>query len=154
MGDFASNVNRYYNLEILETGGSASRDPIASWYDQVVRPILALHDSNRRRDRTDRAVELIAVSASTLVSVIAVTETGEAITGLPELVQRSQEANATGPWQRMYVLQLARFVTGVISELGELLQRTRPDIPFLHEFFDCYQLDDAEFRRLKVWPQR
>ncbi len=154
LSDFASNVNRYYNLEILEPAGSGGRDPIASWYEDVVQPVLRMHDTEKRRSRTERAVEAIAVPASMAIFVSATSETGEVITDFSELLRRSGEANAVEPWQRMYVLQLARYVTGVISELAELLQRTRPDIPFVHEFFDCFQLDDDDFRRLKVWPPR
>lgn len=154
LSDFASNVNRYYNLEILDQGSSGGRDPIMSWYEDVVRPILRMHDTEQRRAQTERAVEAIAVPGSMAVSVIATSETGEMISGLPDLLRRSGEANAVEPWQRMYVLQLARYATSVISQLAELLQHTRPDIPFLHEFFDCFQLDDEDFRRLKVWPPR
>jgi hypothetical protein len=151
LSDFASNVTRYYNLEILQPASSGARDPIALWYEEVIKPILRAHDTEKRRERTERSVEAIAAPSSA-VFVVATTETGGSIADLSGLMRRSAEANAVGPWQRMYVLQLARFVTRVISELGGLLQRTRPDIPFLEEFFYPFQLDDGDFRRLKVWP--
>ena len=85
------------------------------------------------------------------VSIIASAETGEQIRTLPDLMQRKEEARVAHPWERMYVLQLARFVTRVIGELGGRAQSRGLPVPYLEEFFHGFQLEDREFRRRTIW---
>lgn len=148
---FASNVNRYYNLEVLAMSQPGSSDPIVAWYRDVRVPVVAAHYSSVRRDAFGHRLERIAVPANMLVSIIASSETGEEIRTLSDLMQRQEEARVAHPWERMYVLQLARFVTHVIGELGGRARGRGLPVPYLDEFFYGFQLEDREFRRRKVW---
>ncbi len=154
LSGFASNLSRYYNLEVLQPGGQTRQDPIAAWYQQVTRPILAAHDTQRRQQRDEAKVAITAaLPESVLFAVIATTETGEPIDSLDDLMRRTFEARAAQPWERMYVLQIARFVTYVLGEIGHVARRV-VDAPYIEEFFYEFQLDDPCFRRLRIWPPR
>jgi hypothetical protein len=135
--NFASNVSRYYNLEVLTPDSAVAADPISTWYTQVTQPVLEAHYTERQRQRDDARTAAFAPSASTYVSVIATAETGESIRDLHDLVRRGAEAKAARPWERMYVLQLARFVTSVVSQLGRLAQAKGLPVPFLYESSTC-----------------
>jgi hypothetical protein len=148
---FAMNVGRYYNLEVLAPGGPSIDDPIAAWYRTVRRPVLAAHYGAKQRARVEKRIERIAVPATTFVSIIATAETGEAIRSLPDMLRRNDEARVAHPWERMYVLQLARFLTRIIAALGGAAQREGLPVPFLEEFFYRFQLEDRDFRRRKIW---
>lgn len=149
---FASNIGRYFNLEVLSESSESSDDPIAAWYTNVTRPVLKAHDTESRRARDEARVDAIAVPAASLISVIATAETGEPIRDLPDLMRRNAEATTARPWERMYILQIARFLTYVIGELGKRAQAVGLPVPYLDEFFYDFQLDDQDFRRLKNWP--
>lgn len=152
--DFASNLGRYYNLEVLSPEGSSRDDPIGAWYARVTKPVLQEHDTERRRSRDEAKIAALVPPANVFVSVVATSEAGDQIRDVADLMRRRAEANAARPWERMYVLQLARFVTRVIGELASLAQQTGLYVPFLDEYFYEFQLDDGEFRRLKIWPPR
>jgi hypothetical protein len=52
----------------------------------------------------------------------------------------------------MYVLQIARFLARLLSELGSLGYRMSPQIiPELSEFYRVFENDDREFRKRKTW---
>ena len=56
------------------------------------------------------------------------------------------------PWERIYVLQIARFVGKVMSSLGYAAQGQRlEDVPYFSEFFAIFNNQDAYLRRRKVW---
>ena len=64
---------------------------------------------------------------------------------------RSAEAQRARPWERMYLLQLARFVATVLRELGERAQARRLSVPCLIEFFYLFMETDRYFRTRKTW---
>jgi hypothetical protein len=148
---FAKNVTRYFNLEVLSSAGTAAADPIATWYRTVTVPVLAKHRSDQRRRRDEARIRQIAVPASMLVSVLGWSETGEPLRSLDVLMRRKIEAELARRWERMYVLQLARFVTNVIGRIGSEAQTKGLQVPFMHEYFTGFQAEDREFRNRKAW---
>ena len=126
---FASNVDRYDNLEVLAASRGGASDPITAWYHDVRMPVVAAHYSSLRRDAFSKRLEKMVIPAGMLVSIIASSETGTQIRTLPDLMRRQEEARVAHPWERMYVLQLARFVTRVIGELGGRAQTRGLPVP-------------------------
>jgi hypothetical protein len=149
--DFASNVTRYYNLELLSSPSDGAQDPIAAWHTTVAIPVLETHYASRQRTRDDTRADALAIPASTFISVIATGETGEPIRDLGDVVRRGLRAAAGKPWERMYVLQIARYVTNIIGELGSRAQEKGLPVPYLEEYFYTFQMGDREFRQRKVW---
>lgn len=149
--NFASNVSRYYNLEVLTESAQGAEDPIVEWHNEVTRLVVATHYTEQRRQADYARAAEIVIPADMYVSVAATTETREPIRALPRLASIVAEERAARPWERMYVLQLARFLTAVIGELGTLAQAEGLPVPYLDEYFYDFQLDDAVFRRRKTW---
>ena len=154
LADFATNVTRYYNLKLV--GGdsdAAGRDgPVTAWYRQVREPILALHYTDRQRRKVEanaRAVDAL-MGQFTLVRHYA--ETGDLLDSVYEASRRTGETEVVTPWERMYVLQIARFIGDVLGELGHVAGAQRlPDVPDLSEFFRIFNNDDRYFRTRKTW---
>lgn len=150
---FATNLTRYYYLEVLATGreGRLCDDPIASWYHEVTSPVLDLHYSKRLAERDGLRAAVIdqAMGASTFIR--GVTETGETIDTIAEDMLRSLQAEAARPWERMYVMQIARFLGEMNSEFADLAHGQRLPVHFLREFFYIFAQDDSYFRSRKTW---
>ena len=151
--DFATNVTRYYNLEYIAGEPAAiSRDsPIASWYKTVMTPVLTKHYGRQIRTRVEQRARVIEATMGSFSMVRHFAETGELIDSVYEGSRRTGERNAAIPWERMYVLQLGRFIGRVLGDLGYIAQATLPNVPFLSEFFAIFNNSDSYFRSRKTW---
>jgi hypothetical protein len=118
LATFATNVTRYFNLEVLGAGRSTAADPITTWYLTVSLPVLAKHQTAEHRRRAEARIQQVAIPASSMVSVVGVSETGEPIRNLQDLMRRQSDATFARAWERTYVLQLARFMTDIIGRIG------------------------------------
>jgi hypothetical protein len=103
-----------------------------------------------RQIESDAALVDEAIAPFTLVRHSA--EDGEPISSPFDASLRTGLNSASKPWERMYVLQIARFIGGVLSDLGDAgYGQTRIEIPHLSEFFGIFRNDDRYFRSRKVW---
>jgi hypothetical protein len=56
------------------------------------------------------------------------------------------------PYTRMYVMQIARFLANLLSELGHAGQGLDDAIiPYLSDFFAIFNNSDEYFRKRKQW---
>ena len=153
LSDFARNFTRYYNLDVL-TGDArvAMRDdPIADWHNSVTEPVIAAHVSQLRRDQIDANARAVEDLTGACALVLHHAETGEEIDDVYSGSVRTGLTDASKPWERVYVLQLARFATCVVVELGHKARKHSIDIPHLSDFFAIFNNDDAMFRSRKTW---
>lgn len=150
---FATNLTRYYNLEVLAAGpeGLSQDDPIASWYREVTIPVLDLHYSAQRAERDGLRAAFMEQTVGPRAVVRGVSEAGEPINTVADVVLRSLQAEAARPWERMYVMQIARFLGAVLTALERPAHEKQLPVPFLHEFFFIFAQDDAYFRSRKSW---
>jgi hypothetical protein len=150
---FAMNVTRYYNLEVLAVGHDRDRseDPIAMWHRLVTRPVLADHYPDNTRRRDEARARFVGREADPHGVVRSLTENGQPIRSFEEAARQSAEASVARPWERMYVLQLCRFVGTVVEQLGAMAQAKRLPVPYLHEWFYIFRLSDRDFRTRKKW---
>ena len=86
LSEFASNVTRYYNLDLI-TGShriAGVIDPIRSWHERVFIPVSRLHYSARRRGKVETDALLVEqlIGDSSLVRHI--DESGELLTDVAE----------------------------------------------------------------------
>jgi hypothetical protein len=153
LSDFATNVTRYYNLEFIagEPAATSRDSPIASWHKNVTTPVLAKHYGRQRRIRVEERARAIEAMMGSYSSVLHYSETGDPINTVYEGSRRTGERNAVIPWERMYVLQLGRFIGRVLGDLGHIAQATLSDVPYLSEFFAIFHNSDSYFRSRKVW---
>lgn len=148
---FAGNLTRYYNLEFAAGDASAAiEDPISAWFNRVTLRVLEERDSEASlARRQEKAAMLQQFEAITLVRHHA--EDGTPLTSLEAGALHSGATEFARPWERMHVLQVARFLGGVLATLGSKAQGEHPDVPYLSEFFAIYNNDDAFFRQRKTW---
>ena len=154
LSDFATNLTRYYNLELLASNAAVAvqGDPIEAWFERVTKPILDAHYQQRYRERHARNARLVEALVDGFALVRHHTEEGEEINTVYEGAALTGAAEFARPWERMYVMQIARFMAIVVSELGLAAQMARlKDVPYLSEFFAIFRNDDAYFRGRKTW---
>jgi hypothetical protein len=149
---FATNLTRYYNLDLV-TGAKGiddRLDPVVEWQRRVTEPVLARHypDRSFRRDLARAAALEQLAGPYMLVHFFA--EDGSAIRSPGAAAQRTAETEFARRWERMYVLQLARFAGAVLAELG-YQGGGSGDIPSFSEFFALFHNSDAYFRGRKTW---
>jgi hypothetical protein len=152
--DFAKDATRYYNLELVTGSPKAAGrdDPIAAWFERVTKPVLAAHYKDRYRERHERSARFLDDLISDFTLVRFQGEAGEAIRTVYDASSRTAASEFAKRWERMYVLQIARFMAAVLSELGYAAQVQRlADIPYLSDFFRIFGAEDADFRSRKAW---
>jgi hypothetical protein len=154
LSDFASNVTRYYNLEILTrqtgTDGTAD-DPVATWYRRVTEPTIEKHLKRRSRERIEANARKVEAMMGSRSITRHTTETGELIDSVYEASKRSGETSFARPWERMYVLQIARFLGRVLEGVGSAAQQQSLPVPYLGEFFVIFLNDDKYLRERRTW---
>lgn len=151
LSDFASNVTRYYNFDAL-AGVVAKSDPLATWSARVTDAVVEAHVSERRlRDIAFRAGQVGALLEGVAL-VRHTSEAGDSIASATDASYRTGIREAARPWEQLYVLQIARFLGGVLSNLSFEAQRTgNEDIPFYSEFYGPFNNDDRYLRSRKTW---
>jgi hypothetical protein len=153
LSEFATNVTRYYNLELLAGDGKVATrdDPIAAWYRRVTEPILALHYKAQVREKHEREARALEALIGDFTSVRHQSETGEVIDSVYKGSALSAANRAAKPWERMYVLQIARFVGAALGELAHAAHVAELEVPAFVEMFGLFNNDDALFRNRKTW---
>jgi hypothetical protein len=151
---FATNVTRYYNLDLVTGDPRVERriDPIAAWSRNVTIPVLAKHYVPRYRQRHEAQARQVASLFGDRALVRFHAETGELIGTAYDASRRTGEAAFARRWERMYVLQIARFIGALLSNLGFAAQsHGLEDVPYLSDFFAIFQNDDAYLRGRSTW---
>jgi len=146
--EFASNVTRYYNLEFLagEPGATERQDPIATWFEQVTARVLDAHDQERYRVRRESGASAFA-GLESIMLIRQTSETGEELNTLTGNVLHSKTIEFARRWERMYLLQIARFIARVLGHLGQPTDQL--EMPYLTDFFRTFLTED-KFLRSKV----
>ncbi|HET8956062.1 MAG TPA: hypothetical protein VFN18_10430 [Solirubrobacterales bacterium] len=155
LSNFATNVTRYYNLDVLTgaSGVEGREDPIVEWIRRVTQPVLERHYTSRaERGHLENAAAMEAV-AGPYMMVRFFTEDGILIDSPGAMSMRMAETEFARRWERMYVLQLARFVGSLLGDLGYLGTATH-EIPHLSEYFGIFRNSDRYFRERKTWSIR
>ncbi len=154
LSDFASNVTRYYNLDLITGDPRAAKhdDPVRAWFDLVIVPILAAHFRPHHRSKREQNARLIEVLLADSALVRQHSERGEALDTIYEASMHTGVTEFARPYARMYVMQIARFLGRFLSELGYAAYKARLDtVPYLSEFFVIFNNSDEYFRRRRVW---
>jgi hypothetical protein len=154
LSKFAMNETRYYNLDFLtgDPAAAGKEDPMSAWFTRVTHEVLNLHytDSIKKKHALD-ALE-VAYCFRKGVVVSHTSETGRDLRTPYDASLQTSITEFAKPFTRMYVLQIARFLARLLSELGSLGYRMSPQIiPELSEFYRVFENDDREFRKRKTW---
>jgi hypothetical protein len=81
-------------------------------------------------------------------------ETGEEISDFEDASRRTGMWEAVAPYRRLAVLQVIRYWTELIRELGYAAQALPgEDIPYFSEVFALFYNDDSYLRSRKTWEK-
>jgi hypothetical protein len=151
VGTFAKNVTRYYNLEMLTREMPHATEPAAAWFTKVTLPTLQEHVRASSIDRVMTNAEVVDTMLSGIAQVRFHSETGELISDVFSASARTGLTELAKPWERMYVLRIARYLGRVLSEVSFESYRTRIELPHFSDFFGMYENSDSYFRSRKTW---
>ncbi len=152
--DFATNVTRYYNLELVtaHVPAVAKQDPIAMWFEKVVEPILGKHYTQRHQIRHGMNAKLVSKILDPIAVVRFTSEQGASLDNAFSASMQTAMTDFAKPLARMYVLHFARFFSHLFTSLTHAAHAAQvPVIPYLSEFFAIFDNDDTLFRRRKTW---
>ena len=151
---FATNVTRYYNLNYVTENPrtKGEEDPVKSWFELVTIPILKKYQTQRQRNKINSNAQLINELIGDHTIVMHHAESGAELNTLYEASLQTGIIDFAKPYTRMYVLQIARFIGNVLSELGYAAYGARLDIiPHLSEFYAIFNNEDKYFLKRKTW---
>jgi hypothetical protein len=155
LSDFASNVTRYYNLDLVTGDPRTERhdDPICAWYELVVTPILTAHYDPRQRDEHERNARQIAKLSGGFVSVFYYSECGDVLDEVFDAFMHDVSTEFARPYARMYVMQIARFLARLLSDLGDnaAYGSLSDTVPVLSEFFATFNNGDGRLWEREAW---
>lgn len=154
LSDFATNITRYYNLDLV-TGDPRTtdrNDPVQAWFESVIIPVLAAHYTTAQQKKHQYNTQLIDQLLGSHSMVIHHSETGDLLDTIYDASFQTGITNFAKPYTRMYVMQIARFLARLLSELCHAALRSRMDtVPYLSEFFAIFNNDDKYFKQRKTW---
>ena len=154
LSDFASNITRYYNLDLVTMAPRVAEvsDPIRAWYDKVVTPVLEKHCDAQRQKKYQRNAEIIDALLGPSSVVQFHSERGDEMNTIYKASLQTGMTEFAKPYVRMYVLQLVRFLAQLLSELSYMSHKAMLDaIPHLGEFFAIFDNSDNYFKKRKTW---
>ena len=154
LSDFANNITQYYNLDLITGDPRTARtdEPIRTWYDLVVTPTLNEHYDSRHQKQHQQNAEIVDALLGTHSFVLHHSERGDELNTLHEASLQTGTTEFVRPYVRMYVLQLARFLGLLLSELGYASYSTRLEIiPHFGDIFAIFNNPDSYFKSRKIW---
>lgn len=152
LADFARNVTRYYNFEVVTDTVAKAPNPVAAWTERVTIPVVDAHVSERQinniADRAGQVGDLLEGKAL----IRHTSETGANIRSASEASFRTGLREAARSWEQLYVLQIARFLGSALDGLAFEAQQERiADIPYYGEFYAIFMNDDHYLRSRRTW---
>ncbi|KKO65350.1 hypothetical protein VM94_00885 [Janthinobacterium sp. KBS0711] len=143
--------DRYTNINIL-TNGKMQNDPIAAWSKTVDDYIY----NNLIGEKRKITIRNNATLAHAMVSEFSVvrhnSETGENISSYFDASFLTGKYKAVSPYRQLYVLQMIRYWTELLWELGRIAQSLgREEIPYFGDIFGGFYNSDNFFKSRKRW---
>ena len=152
LSEFAERT-RYFNLDYVSGPHHVARDPIATWWEKVVGPILTEHYSPGLRARDERRWREVVALMSSESLVLHHDESGEQIADVETMANQGMQTRHARRWGRMYTLQIVRWLASILYELSNIgaYQRRIQALLGLHEPFVMFLNSDEYLRRRKTW---
>lgn len=145
--------DRYSNIDIL-VGGRSSADPTARWFDEIDSCLYASRVSQKKKEQITYKARCGAQLMGAFSSVLHFSEKGEAITDVEDACQRTGMWEAVAPYRQLVVLQVIRYWTELIVELGYAAQAlSGENIPSFGEIFGMFNNEDSCLKSRKTWEK-
>lgn len=151
---FATNITRYYNLDLVAGNSKSPKrdDPMNEWYVRVTLATIEKHYPMKRRQEHEKNAEIMEQLFSDHALVRQHAETGDPISSLYEASTHGAAVEYSIKYVRVYVMQIIRFVSCVLMELGYLSQISQfEDVPYFADFFALFNNEDKYFKQRKTW---
>lgn len=150
-------TSRYFNIDYL-TGSKylgPNSDPLKLWHKNVTIKVIEMHYSKKRLEKDELQAEFVDTILSPIMLSRYFMETGEYNNSIKDQSLSLAWSKFSAPYVRMYILQIARFLAHVNSELGYLAMQTKGKVtlPSFSEVFGHYFNDDQYFRTRKIWER-
>lgn len=152
--DFASNITRYYNINVVTADPNVQRhsDPIRAWFERVTLPVLADHYRPHHRRRHERNARILDDLISGHSFVFYHNETGELLDTVYQTAMQLAITEFAKPFERLHVLQLVRFLARLLMKLGYEAQRHKlQNIPDFSDFFRIFANEDRYLKSRRTW---
>lgn len=154
LSTFATNVTRYYNVDVIaedpKVGGKV--EPIRAWFESVTVPVLDKHYTDRQRKKHQRNAEFTDAMIGAHSWVLFTNEKGDLITDVREASLQASRTQFATAYTRMYVMQIARFLGMLLTDLGHIAGTAHIDtVPSMSEMFAIFNNDDEYFRSRETW---
>ena len=150
-------TSRYFNIDYLT--GSKYLDPksdsLKLWHKNVTLKVIEMHYSKRKLEKDEVQAEFVDTIISPITLSRHFMETGEYNNSIKDQALSLARSNFSAPYVRMYVLQIARFLAHVNSELGYLAMQTKGKVklPYFSDVFSDFFNDDRYFKTRKIWER-
>ena len=114
--------------------------------------MLATHYRSRSRQKHHQNAEFIDSILGDNMLVRHHAESGDSLDSVYSASMQTAITEFAKPYARMYVMQIARFLGCLLSELAFEAYRAQLDtIPHLSEFYAIFNNQDKYFRQRKMW---
>ena len=154
LGNFAESSGRYSNINILLGKESKSNDCIELWFNTVDLPLYDKHISQKRKNDIDYRATMIGNFLNQFAVTRFITEDSAELTDAVEGSRRTGIWEAVAPYRQLYVLQIIRYLTEILMELGyKAMAIQSADIPYFGEIFGLFYNDNSYFRSRKTWDK-
>lgn len=118
LSEFAR-TTRYYNLASLSGAGAAQmREPIEAWWENVGQLILDRHYSVAQQAKDDAQATLMESLLSDVTMVLHHDEASRRVSTIKAMMARAGATRIVQRYGRLYVMQLIRWLSTIISELS------------------------------------
>lgn len=154
LGDFAKSSGRYSNINILTNQEDKSIDCIEQWFVNVDIPLYEKHVTKYKKLKIEKNADFIGnlLNSFTLTSFIS--ENNTEIADAVEASKRTGIWEAVAPYRQLYMLQIIRYLTEILEDLGYKAMSINPgDIPFFGEIFGLFYNSNEYFRGRKTWDK-
>lgn len=119
----------------------------------VGKPILEKHYSQKQRDKDRQKAKKLEKDMSRVVSFIHHhREDGVPLETFESAALQTSETEVIQKYGRLYTLQIIRFLSYLLSDMGRIARRNSLEkIPYLNDFFLIFINQDVVFKSRRTW---
>lgn len=154
INDFARSDGRYANINTLLSTKNSNSDCIEKWYKNVDMKIYSTRVRESKKQRIEENAKIAGHLLNQYAFALYSTEDNLVVTDAKELSRRTGIWQAVAKYRQLYVLQIIRYLSEMIMELGyEAMKINNEDIPSFSEIFGLFYNDDSYFKSRKTWDK-
>lgn len=154
LGNFSETSGRYSNVNILLGNENKSNDCIEQWFHTIDIPLYNKYISQKKKTDIENRASVIGniINRFGITSFIA--EDNIELTNAIDASTRTGIWEAVAPYRQLYMLQIIRYLTEILIELGHSARAIHSeDIPYFGEIFGLFYNDNTYFRSRKTWDK-